>query len=371
MKRKILIAVIDAGSTDYLNASDIPNIRQMIKNGFMAEVSSVMPSVTNVNNVSILTGTFPAEHGITANYWYNPDTGTGTYMEAPEFLEAENLFEKASAMGLESALFTSKNKLRLMLQRGASLSVSAENPDKELIEKTGPKEEIYSAAINHWLFRAMHQTLREKSYDITYISTTDYIMHKFPPEHEKAIEHLNEIDRILGMVLNDNPDMEVYITADHGMNSKEKALNLEIFLARHGIKSIFIPVIKDKYVVHHDNLGGIAYLYLVPESGSSIEKTRQEASGILKTAPGVEEIYTREEAARLFRLKPERIGDLVVLAEKKTVFSLYDREIKDISIRSHGSRYESSVPVIGFNSPVRPENLKSTPDIVKNLLLTL
>ena len=55
-KRKILIICIDAGGHDYLTTSEIPNIRNLTNAGFYKHASSVIPSVTNVNNVSIATG---------------------------------------------------------------------------------------------------------------------------------------------------------------------------------------------------------------------------------------------------------------------------------------------------------------------------
>ncbi len=367
MKRKILIAVIDAGSSEYFLSADIPNIRQMIKSGFMKEVSSVIPSVTNVNNVSIVCGAWPEVHGITANYWHNPQTGAGTYMESPEFLLAENLFQKSARSGLKSAVFTSKNKLKLMLEQGASFSVSAENPAPGLVSAVGPAEDVYSAGINHWLYRALHHKMKEEDFDIHYISTTDYVMHKYPPEHEVSISHMNGIDSVLGMILNDYPDMEVYMTADHGMNPKSRAVNLLNFLARENISAEFIPVIKDKYVVHHENLGGIAYIYLDSEYKNLFDKTRESASAILGSIAGVEKVYSREEAASVFHLMPERIGDIVVLGDIDTVFSEFDEDVREISIRSHGSTYEGRVPVIAYNSKTSPSDYSCSIDIAGNL----
>ncbi len=371
MSPKILIVTIDGGGVDYFEAADIPNIRKMVAKGFFVEGSSMIPSVTNVNNVSIVTGKYPSQHGITSNYWYRPETGEGVYMESPEFVMTETVFQRVRSLGMRSVLLTSKDKLKRILEPGTDFSFSAETPPKEIIEAVGPTENIYSAEINHWLFRSLHYVIREYHPDLMYISTTDYIMHKYPPSHEIAIQHLNCIDRILGEVLNDYPEMEVYITADHGMNSKEKAINLKQVLSVEGIVSEFVPVIKDRYVVHHDNLGGIAYLYLLSDSNSKTdkEKLRERATEVLSKVPEVEEIYTREEAAASFHLLEDRIGDLLVLGTEKAVFGEFDDEIREVSIRSHGSRYESKVPIIGYNSKVEPSEFKYNLDVVKNLKL--
>ena len=87
-RRKILILCIDAGSHDYLAASDLPTIRQLATSGFYVHANAVIPSVTNVNNVSIATGSFPETHGITTNYHVDRTTGKGEFIEDNRFLLA-------------------------------------------------------------------------------------------------------------------------------------------------------------------------------------------------------------------------------------------------------------------------------------------
>lgn len=368
MRRKILIATLDAGGLEYLEAAHIPNIRRLMAAGFCIEGDSVIPSVTNVNNVSIVTGSHPDVHGITANYWFRPETGDGVYVESPEYLLAANVFQRARAAGLRSALLTSKNKLKRILEPGTDFSLSAEHPTPELARKVGPAESIYSAAINHWLYRALGHVLRTVDPDLVYISTTDYIMHKHAPAEEESIRHLDEIDRLLGEVLNDYPDMEVYITADHGMNRKTKGVDLKRVLAEAGIESEFVPVIKDRYVAHHDNLGGVAYLYLQP-GGPGRDGRLARALETLRATPGVEEAYPREEAAGKFRLRPERIGDLFVLGAREYVFGQFEQKEREVAVRSHGSRHESRVPIIGWNSPTPASEYRENLDVVRLLRL--
>ena len=207
-----------------------------------------------------MTASFPCEHGITGNFWYNPATGDGTYMESAEFLERETLFQRAKRLGMSTALFTSKIKLKKLLERQADIAVVGEDPPAEMIAKVGPKCDIYSLEVNLWVLEAARIVMREQNPDLVYVSTTDYIMHKFPPEHEMAQRHLQGLDQIIGRIADEQPDREIYITADHGMSAKHRAINLTTKLAKAGIETVFVPVIKDKYVVHHDNLGGVGYL---------------------------------------------------------------------------------------------------------------
>jgi phosphonoacetate hydrolase len=69
--RKILVAMMDGFGPDYLQASNMPNLKQMIKEGFYKTVSACMPTVTNINNASICTGEYAEVHGITANSYFD------------------------------------------------------------------------------------------------------------------------------------------------------------------------------------------------------------------------------------------------------------------------------------------------------------
>ena len=358
-KRKVLIICIDAGGHDYLAASKIPNIRKLADTGFYKHVSSVIPSVTNVNNVSIATGTFPEEHGITTNYHVDRETGKGEFIEDSRFLLVPTLFERAKMVGFaeKTALLVTKKKLLRMLEGGTDIAIAAEAPPAEYIEAVGRAEEIYSAEINWWLLRALRKALRDDDPDLVYCSTTDWAQHKYAPEDEPSQKHMAQLDRIIGEIVDDNPNREIYITADHGMLPKTKALDPGRWLTEHGVLASAIPIIKDRYVAHHGNLGGAAYIFLQQRENSP------KAIKVLQDAPGVEEVYTAEEAAAKFRLHPDRIGDIFVLADRNTVFGELEQVQMPVSIRSHGSRHESGVPIIGYNSSWSAEDFVYNVDI--------
>jgi len=179
--------------------------------------------------------------------------------------------------------------------------------------------------------------LREKNPDVVYLATTDYMMHKYAPDAEESQAHIHALDKLLGEVL-DEYDARMLLTADHGMLDKTVAVDLAQILREQGIISEVIPIIKDKYVVHHGNLGGAAYIYLD-------EKDIDEAVKILRECEAVEEVWLQADAAEEFQLYKERIGDIFVLADRDSVFGAV---AQTVSLRSHGSRYESEVPIIGY-----------------------
>ncbi|MCE5333953.1 MAG: alkaline phosphatase family protein, partial [Desulfobacteraceae bacterium] len=218
MAVKILIC-LDGCSPEYLAKSSTPNLDSLARGGFKTIGQAVIPSVTNVNNTSIVTASFPESHGITSNYYLDPNTGREFYMESPEYLLAETMFKNAEKKGLRSALLTAKGKLNSLIREGATVAESAEKPPAWLVERLGPPPEMYSVEINHWLFRAAAEVIEVHRPDLIYVTTTDYAMHTLAPDDEKSQWNLGELDRLLGNILNAAGAFEIVVTADLGMNA--------------------------------------------------------------------------------------------------------------------------------------------------------
>jgi len=312
MYKKTIFVCLDGCGPEYIEQSDTPNIDRMATYGFCWIGHSVIPSVTNVNNVSIVTGSPPSVHGITSNYYYDRQSKQGVFMESPDFLLTGTVLQRAKKGGLSTAVLTTKDKLLRLLGKDVDTVISAESPPDWLLQTIGQPGHIYSAEINIWLFRALKVVLREKNPDVVYIATTDYMMHKYAPDAEESQAHIHALDKLFGEML-DEYDARMLLTADHGMSDKTVAVDLAQILREEGIIAEVIPIIKDRYVVHHGNLGGAAYIYLD-------EKDIDEAVKILKECKGVEEVWLQTDAAEEFQLYKERIGDIFVLADRDCVF---------------------------------------------------
>ena len=121
MYRKIMIICVDGLGPDYVEATPTPNLDKMASEGSFIIGKSVIPSVTNVNNVSIITGVSPQIHGINSNYWLDRTTGKESYMESPDFLSCPTILESAKKKGLTTALLTSKKKTAGTFERWGRL----------------------------------------------------------------------------------------------------------------------------------------------------------------------------------------------------------------------------------------------------------
>jgi phosphonoacetate hydrolase len=362
-RRRILIALLDGFGPGYLESSDMPNLKRICREGAFRTGSGVIPSVTNVNNASLVTGSFPSEHGITTNYYHDRETKRSVEMESANYLLRPTVFEKARALGRRTALVTSKDKVRTLCGRGAGLMVSAEKPEAKWLAVAGKQENMYSPGVNYWIFRAARRVLQSQDIDLMYLSTTDYMMHTYPPGHEESQQHLHTLDKLLADILDDHPKLELYLTADHGMNAKTLAIDPSRILAAKSIASESIPIIRDKHKTHHQNLGGSCYVYLADP------KHLERALDTFKAADGVEEVYDSKTAAGLFHLHPGRIGDIFLLARKHAVFGELYQSREDTKVRSHGSRHEADVPLIIHNRKVDISSYNYNLDLTRRLNL--
>jgi phosphonoacetate hydrolase len=343
-KRRAVVVMLDGFGLEYYDASAMPTLKKWAAEGVFARVQGQMPAVPNTNNASICCGVPASVHGITGNSYLNRETGQEDFMEDAALLLAPTLFQKAARQNLVSGLFTAKKKTASLLKAGTSVVVSAETPSAELEKRYGTAPDIYSLEINYWLWDVVIDHLAQRrALDVLYVHTTDYPMHMHAETSTESLKHLANIDAKLAEAAHAAPDAAFYISADHGMNHKTRAWDLDKACAnRESPIRLAVSAERDKYPKHHRGLGGIAWVYLRRPSDVS------RVGGVIQKLDGVEQVLTREEAAEAFDLMPQRIGDLVITGDRDTVFGNLEQESEklDAGYRSHGSRYELAVPLV-------------------------
>ena len=156
----------------------------------------------------------------------------------------------------------------------------------------------------------------------------------------------------------------MFVTADHGMSRKERMIDLGRALENVGMRGEAVPIIKDRYVRHHSNLGGCINVYL--ESGSVID-----AVEILSAVDGVEDALIRDQAAALWMLPEDRIGDIFVTGEADVVFGNPGEVELPIGLRSHASEHELRIPIIGYNGEFDALSFQENRDIGRYLFETV
>jgi phosphonoacetate hydrolase len=349
--KRIVVIMFDGFGTSYFKNSSHPNMDRLLKTGMYKEVSGLTPSVTNCNNVSICTSTFPEQNGITGNSFLD-EQGHEEYMEDSNLVLASNLFEKLKRYDKNSALISSKKKTLGLLSPGTTIALSPETAGDEWVKLLGKPASIYSAGINYWTMEAALYILKNrKDISCLYIHTTDYPMHTWAPADSNSLNHIAEVDRYIGVINQVAPDAMILITADHDVNHKSRCVDIEKSLEKQGIKvKIAISAERDKYLVHHRGFGGVSFVYLNKKEDAAAVKQA------LARIKGVKAVLTGKEAVKQYHLLESRIGDLVVFADANTVFGNLDspEEALPETYRTHGSEYELKVPLMIFNAVKLP-----------------
>ena len=365
-KQRVVIGMIDGFGMDYFEKSPLPVMKSMARDGLFNPVSAVYPTVTNANNVSICCGAWPKDHGITGNSYFDEKNGAADYMENADFIRLPTILERAAAKGIPSALLTCKDKTIRLLSRGTTIAIAAENPPPDFVDRFGRPPDIYSREINYWLWNVAMDILRNRAdIKLLYVHTTDYPMHMWSPDHNESQEHIARLDQLIGQARAVAPDAAFLITADHGMNYKKRCWDLARACSERDMPLRFaLSAEKDRYVKHHRTFGGAAWVWL--NSPADECKAADTIAGL----PGIEQVLTKAEAAKRFNLMPERIGDLVVIGDKDTVFGDLESSIEELepAYRSHGSLHESRVPLIIYNTTVSlpsPESFRVNLDITR------
>src|SRR5689334_623652 len=328
----------------------------------------VMPSFTNPNNLSIVTGAPPSVHGISGNYFWDPQAGVEVMMNDPKYLRAETILARMAGAGATVAVVTAKDKLRRLLGHGMKGGVcfSSEKADETTLAEHGiadalafvgrPLPSVYSADLSEFVFAAGVRLMETQRPDIMYLSTTDYVQHKHAPGTSAADAFYRMMDGYLGRL--DALGAVIAVTADHGMNAKTDAHGrpqvvylqdaVDAWLGP-GRARVILPI-TDPYVVHHGALGSFATIYVPTETpvDGVIER--------LMRLPGMDAVLDRKEACRRFELPEDRIGDIVVVSARDTVVgtsaSRHDLSGLDAPLRSHGGLSEQRVPLV-VNRPTR------------------
>jgi len=360
-----VVVCVDGCEPDYLAQAvatgHMPWLKGTLALGSGLTADCVVPSFTNPNNLSIVTGVPPSVHGICGNYLFDTTTGTEVMMNDPKWLRAPTLLAALADAGKSVAVITAKDKLRALLghnMKGICFSAEkadqvnmAQNGIENVLALTGlPLPGVYSADLSEFVFAAGVKIMQTVKPDVMYLSTTDYVQHKHGPGTAGANAFYRMMDGYLCQL--EALGCVIALTADHGMNAKvaldgtPDVIYLQDWFDNWLGKSVarVILPITDPYVVHHGALGSFATVYL--PDGTDIDAVCKRLAAL----KGMEVVLARDQAAERFELPADRIGDLVAVSERFTVIGTsaarHDLSALEVPLRSHGGISEQRVPLI-------------------------
>ncbi len=367
----LVVICCDGSEPDYMEiamqAGLMPSLKRIIAKGENRRGLSVIPSFTNPNNLSIVTGQPPAVHGICGNYLIDPATGKETMMNDPKWLRAPTIFEAFQKQGAKIAMVTAKDKLRLLLGKGlvfdgTAVAFSSEKADKVTLADNGIENacglvgmdvpDVYSAELSEFVFAAGVKLLESMKPNLMYLSTTDYVQHKYAPGSVGANSFYAMMDMYLGQL--DEGGATVVIVADHGMKDKhltngepDVVYLQDVLDAKFGAgKTKVILPITDPYVVHHGALGSFATVYAYGPDVAQV-------MAVIAAQDGIDVVLDKTDGCARFELPEDRMGDIIVVSGGRNGSKVIgtSRDKHDLSglnepLRSHGGLTEQEVPVI-------------------------
>src|SRR5437762_3138656 len=293
-----------------------------------------MPTFTNPNNMSIVTGVPPALHGISGNFTLDRDSGAEVMMTDPALLRSDTLLALMSQAGVPVAAITAKDKLRRMLGRGLAIGDHGICFSSEQAERCTPQEhgiagvealvgrptpDMYSADLSLFVLDAGIRLVEQGRAQLLYLSLSDYVQHGHAPDEPEALAFHQALDERLARFA--ELGCAVAVTADHGMNDKAlpdgrpHVLYLEDIMNAHfgaGAARVICPI-TDPFVRHHGALGSFVRVYR--NNGAPVAGMAQA----IRALPGIDSVLTREEACAAFELPYDRETDLVVTGDHNTV----------------------------------------------------
>jgi phosphonoacetate hydrolase len=366
-----VIVCIDGSEPDYIEqaiaAGVMPWMQKIVEQqGSDLRAHCVVPSFTNPNNISIVTGVPPVVHGICGNFYYDKANDREVMMNEPELLRTPTIFKAFQDAGAKVAIVTAKDKLRRLLGNeltfgeGGAICFSSEKSDQvnfadngidNVLDMVGMEvPSVYSAELSEFIFAAGVKLMETVRPDLMYLSTTDYIQHKFAPGSDGANSFYAMMDKYWAQL--DALGAVIALTADHGMNAKHDAAgDPNIIYLQDEMDRILSPAaarvilpITDPYVVHHGALGSYATVYLPDDADIDAIKSA------LYAVDGIEAVYSNQEGCERFDLAQDRMGDLILVSSKHVVIgttaSRHDLSGLEVPLRSHGGVTEQQVPLI-------------------------
>jgi predicted AlkP superfamily pyrophosphatase or phosphodiesterase len=326
-QRALVVISIDGMRPDYVFRADeyklkIPHLRRIMTEGAHASgVRGVLPTVTYPSHTTILTGVWPAKHGIYSNLTFDPlDKNLAGWYWYSEDIQVPTLWEAAGKAGLATASVSwpvsvgapvkylipefwraSKSPEDLKLMRAVSTpGLMAE------IEKTaGPYINDLDDALpgDRQRTRYAAAILRSKKaqFITVHLAALDHLEHADGPFSPVALAALEELDTRVGeledAVRANFPDYTICVLSDHGFARTDHTLSLMIPFIEAGFVTVKQGKVTDWKAFPRVDGGSAAIIVKDTKDREAVGKLLHKLAA--DPANGIEKILEPEEIAKL------------------------------------------------------------------------
>lgn len=306
----VVVITIDGFRPDFYldSAWHTPNIHQVMEAGAHAMgVNSVFPSMTYPSHTAIVTGVWPAKHGVYYNNMFEPNGPTGKMYWNNSSIKVPTLWSMAQQQNLKTAA--------LFWPVSADAPVMYDIPDigsmGEAVREKYSKPAGFIADLKKNVFNDTAQIEYGKDHNVAAIAA--YVIKKDQPnlmtihffsvdhyEHEegrqgpKVKAAVADADSSVGIIVSALKEAGIWektvliVTGDHGFVDVKTAVSPNIWLVNAGL---IRDVKKDDWKAQFFSVSGSSYLYLKDKNDA---QTLQQVKEILANLP--------QEQKKLFRI---------------------------------------------------------------------
>jgi phosphonoacetate hydrolase len=385
-KRPTIVICLDGFDPEYLEAGiangALPTMRRLKETGHVGYALATVPTTTNTNNTSIVTGAPPALHGINGNYYLDAETGEEIMVTDARRLRCGTILGAMSQAGVKTAVVTAKDKLlKVLAYQMKGVAFSSEHADRADLSEIGvcdgealvgrKRPDPYSADLSLFALDAGLALLSSVRPDLMYLSTSDFVQHKYAPGDAVSDAFHSEVDKRIAAMM--SLGATVALTADHGMADKSDDAGApqviyaeDELTAKFGAGSVrVICPIADPFVRHHGALGAFVRVHLRKPGDVKAMMT------FARALPGVELVLDRNTVCERYQLPPDREGDFVIFTDRSTVIGArkQDHDLSALGnhrLRSHGGLREQRVPFLISRPLTRAYQERAATGVVRN-----
>jgi predicted AlkP superfamily pyrophosphatase or phosphodiesterase len=259
----LLMISIDGLRPDHVTAADahgakVPNLRRFLTEGSFAEgVQGVIPTVTYPSHTTLLTGVWPATHGILANTTFDPmRKNQGGWYWYAEDIRVPTLWDAASRAGLSTASVQWPASVGAHVTWNIPEFWRAGTPDDakllravstpgllaELEPELGPYPRGLTVETDEQRGRYAARILEKKRPNVLtlHLIALDHAEHEAGPFSAEAMAVLERLDAVVGTLRATAETLApgsayIAIVSDHGFGKTTMQLNLYPEFRRAGL----------------------------------------------------------------------------------------------------------------------------------------
>jgi len=353
---RVIIISVDSMNNDYLfndyqnpGFELTPNMGLLVRNGAAyTAAEAVMPTKTQVNHITIVSGSYTERIGVPGNFVYDENRSGLFFFEKyvhpwrrPELIKADTIFQAMERVdpGYTSAVVAGKNFVGRPIWADIQVAPGYLSKSAERIGVRKFPEVMFFDAPDPWTIDNVILVLEEADPDVMLVNLAflDPVQHILGHGSMEAWAALSWADYQIGRLIEYLTDSGklgstlIVLTADHGQSNKWESVNIGKVLRESGIRT---ETVAD---------GSFAHVFLRDDDDL------QRAVEVLESLDAVDGIWYGDLLDEI-RIRTPYTGDIAI--SLRPPYEAYSR-YKEPFIGLHGGLQQRFVPLVFFGPNVK------------------